>query len=368
MNISNKKVLLIEDDESLLNTTKDFLEEEGFTALCAMDGLEGIQKAINNLPDIILADISMPKLDGYKVYRTLQDNPDTASIPFVFISAKTSKEDMRAGMQLGADDYITKPFDYEELLTTINTRIEKREKLLETLNKRYESLLDNTLTGIFIIDEKLKFIHYNLKTSKLFGYKKNELDKVTFSELIAPADREEVEEKLRKVFRNVQDYFSLQCMGTDRKQNSFPISLYAGKTSFKGKPGIIGNVIDAKNESTNSNNKELFLSKFRKDELENAVNYIIENKNHIPSDQNKKIIKELEDSNDAPKLKTNITEREQQVLQLICKGFTNQEIAEKLYISQRTVDGHRSNLMDKTHTRNTAELVMYAVKNKLVDV
>ncbi len=96
----NSKVLLIEDDETLLDSTKDFLEEEGFITLTAKNGLDGIQKAITNLPNIILADIAMPKLDGYQVYRTLQENPDTSVIPFVFITAKTSKEDIRAGMQI----------------------------------------------------------------------------------------------------------------------------------------------------------------------------------------------------------------------------------------------------------------------------
>ncbi len=368
MNKTKYKVLLIEDDESLLNTTKDFLEEEGFETLCATDGLEGIQQAINNQPDIILADISMPKLDGYQVYKTLQENSDTSFIPFIFISAKTSKEDMRAGMQLGADDYITKPFDYEELLTTINTRIAKRDKLIGSLDKRFEALLDNTLTGIYIIDEKMKFIHFNTKIAKIFGYDQDEMNKLTFLELISPADKEEVEEKLRKVFRKVQSHFSLKCMGIDRKQKSFPISLYAGNTNIMGKPGIIGNVIDAPTGSVGNNAQELFLSKYGHDELAKAVDYVIQNKAHISSDQNQKIKSVLDESVKPLNLDINITEREQEVLQLICEGYTNQEIANKLFISQRTVDGHRSNLMDKSHTRNTAELVMYAVKNKLVEV
>ncbi len=365
----NKLVLLIEDDESLLYSTKDFLEEEGFSVICASDGMEGVQKALTRHPDIILADISLPKLDGYQIYKTLQENQNTMFIPFIFITAKSSAEDIRAGMQLGADDYITKPYDYEELLTTINTRIEKQEKLFSSSNDKYNALLENTLAGVFIIDENYKLVFYNSKFLKLFDYEEREINKIAFTDLFIPNDKEKIESKSRKLFRGIQNHFSLQCTGIDRKQKQIPVSVYAGQSFIKGKSMLIGNIL--KEDAILSKEKDNH--KFSKDnydehEMSNAVEYILKHKELISPTQTKqlKILSKKPKTSSEPEIK--LTNREKEVLQYICEGYTNQEIGEKLFISQRTVDGHRSNLMDKTYTRNTAELVTFAIKHELVNV
>ncbi len=366
---NNKLVLLIEDDESLLFSTKDFLEEEGFSVICASDGMEGVQKALTRHPDIILADIALPKLDGYQVYKTLQENQNTMFIPFIFITAKSSTEDIRAGMQLGADDYITKPYDYEELLTTINTRIEKQEKLLSSSNDQYNALLENTLAGVFIVDENYKLVFHNSKFLKLFDYEEKDIKKLTFTDFFAPNENEKIKSKLRKVFRGVQSHFSLKCTGIDRKQNHFPVSVYGGQSFMKGIPMMIGSIL--KEDAIFSKEKQahgFFMDKYDKQEMSNAVEYILRHKELIsPTQTNQlKIISKKPESSVDPEIK--LTKREKEVLQLICEGYTNQEIADKLFISQRTVDGHRSNLMDKTYSRNTAELVTFAIKNDLVSV
>jgi PAS domain S-box-containing protein len=355
----------MEDDEALLHSTKEFLEEEGFEIITASDGLEGIQQALNHLPDFIIADIAMPKLNGYKVYQTLQENYETSGIPFIFLTAKASDDDVRAGMQLGVDDYIKKPFDYEELLTTINTRIKKRKKIQKATEDKYEALLGNSLTGIFIIDLSLKIVFHNTKIPKMFDYDANEMQNLLFTDLIAPDDRENLENKLSKIFRGVQTQFSIECIGIDRKQNTFPIEIYAGKTHIDGKPGIIGNVIEA-NIDESSKKQSFFLKNYAENDLNNAVNYILQHRDKISSLQSNKLKKAFKNHARSTEHPVNITQREAEVLKYICQGYTNPEIAEKLFISQRTVDGHRSNLMEKTHSRNTAELVIYAVKNDLI--
>ncbi len=368
---NRKKILLIEDDEVLKVSTKEFLEEEGFEVITAVDGLEGIHKALNQVPDIILADIAMPKLDGYQVYNTLQENSVTAIIPFIFVTAKISNEDVRAGMQLGADDYITKPFDYDELLTTIQTRLKKREKLLESTQDRYQALLENTLLGVYIITEGFRFIYFNNKLPKMFGYYSNEMEKLTLLDVISAGDKDEVAEKMRKVLKGIQTQFTIRCVGIDRKNQTMPIELFAGKTTIKGEPGIIGNILDINKNKTASANPELKLSEYAENELNTAVDFIMQNIEGISSDKRQKLmelVSPMEVSGIEKAKEINITTRELEVLQFICEGYTNQEIAQKLFISQRTVDGHRANLMNKTLTRNTAELVMYAVKNKLVSV
>jgi DNA-binding response OmpR family regulator len=122
-------VLLIEDDLVLAENTRELLELSGYRTFLAHEGKTGLKKAYKELPDIIISDIMMPELDGYEVYTALQQNRHTRNIPFIFLSAKSNPADVRRGMNLGADDYITKPFSEEDLILTIEKRLAKRAQL-----------------------------------------------------------------------------------------------------------------------------------------------------------------------------------------------------------------------------------------------
>lgn len=128
---TKNKILLIDDTDFILDSTSVLLEFEGYEVITALDGTKGIELAINNKPDLIICDISMPGLSGYDVLARLRSNKETATIPFVFLTALTEKSKVREGMQKGADDYLTKPFGKEELLGTINAQL-KKFKNLET--------------------------------------------------------------------------------------------------------------------------------------------------------------------------------------------------------------------------------------------
>ncbi len=121
-----KKVLVIEDNDDIREGTVEVLEMAGYEALAAKNGKLGVELALNSSPDIILCDIMMPELDGYGVLYLLNKNPKTASIPFIFMTAKAERADMRKGMEMGADDYLTKPFDDVELFNAIESRLKKR--------------------------------------------------------------------------------------------------------------------------------------------------------------------------------------------------------------------------------------------------
>lgn len=131
-------ILLIEDELNIRETTADMLAFEGFHVEQAENGIEGIAKARDLLPDFIICDIMMPGLDGYQVLLELRSDPLTANIPFIFLTAKSDRLSMRHGMELGADDYITKPFDIKELLAAIDARLQKRD----ALSQEYEWKLD----------------------------------------------------------------------------------------------------------------------------------------------------------------------------------------------------------------------------------
>jgi signal transduction histidine kinase len=123
-----KKILIIEDDENVRSGIRDLLVEEGFDVVSADNGKDGIIRAKHFLPDLILSDIMMPLANGYQVLEELQKETITASIPFIFITAKTETDDLRHGMSLGADDYLFKPYRADDLITAVNTRLNKTTK------------------------------------------------------------------------------------------------------------------------------------------------------------------------------------------------------------------------------------------------
>lgn len=135
-----KKILLIEDNRSIRESTLELLKTEGFDALGADNGKVGIQIAQTYLPDMILCDVIMPELDGYAVLAQLRQHPLTATIPFIFLTARSTKEDFRLGMELGADDYLTKPYTPTELLGAIVSRFEKHTTLASQSRKQLDDL------------------------------------------------------------------------------------------------------------------------------------------------------------------------------------------------------------------------------------
>lgn len=130
-----KQILVIEDNLEVRENLEETLELFGYDVRTAADGNEGVEMAIQIPPDLILCDVMMPKLDGFGVLNILSKKPATADIPFVFLTAKSEKDDFRRGMNLGADDYITKPFYKDELLQVIETRLKKSERLKSKFDK-----------------------------------------------------------------------------------------------------------------------------------------------------------------------------------------------------------------------------------------
>jgi len=155
----NKKILVIEDENIVRGNIKSLLAEEGYTVFTAKNGTEGIKIARKEYPDLILCDIMMQGIDGYEVLKELSQDDCTKSIPFIFLTAKVEKEDIRRGMNLGADDYLFKPFDADDLLSSISSRL----KRIEILKEDNASIKEEAEPEKYTMDDKF-FVQVNSKT------------------------------------------------------------------------------------------------------------------------------------------------------------------------------------------------------------
>lgn len=165
-----KKILLIEDDSVMRENTAEILELARYAVTTAKDGKEGAEIAKKIRPDLIVCDIMMPRLDGYGVLHILGKDPQTAGIPFIFLTAKAEKSELRKGMELGADDYLVKPFEETELLNAIEVRLKKSALLKKEFAQNLEGLnqfLDQArgLKDLEMLSQNRPVAHYKKKES-----------------------------------------------------------------------------------------------------------------------------------------------------------------------------------------------------------
>jgi CRP-like cAMP-binding protein/CheY-like chemotaxis protein len=135
-----KKILLIEDNQAMRENTSEILELANYEVITAPNGKAGVDLALKEHPDLIICDIMMPELDGYGVLYLIGKNPVTAGIPFIFLTAKAEMADLRKGMSMGADDYLTKPFEEMELLNAVEARLRKNEMFKKEFSKNIDGL------------------------------------------------------------------------------------------------------------------------------------------------------------------------------------------------------------------------------------
>ncbi|MBN1252449.1 MAG: response regulator [Bacteroidales bacterium] len=364
--MGKKSILIIDDFEPLLEEIAEFLQFEGFTTYTAQDGAEGVQKAIQYIPNLIICDIEMPVLNGYEVLKSLEQIPTTATIPFIFLTARAQAQDYRKGLSLGVDDYITKPINLDDLILTISKRLEKNEKLKQFHENKFIALIKNPTIGFYIYQED-NFILINKKISDITGYTKNEINKRDLKEIIL-GKSENIINDLCMSYKGIHENFQKEIsVLTKEKQVKF-LEVFGNHVVIDGKKTLIGSInekiIEKEKESgkikKNENEIDLIIDYLKNFSKENIVDEILNIRKLIDFEENG-IIKEKEEE-------INLTKREIEILKLICKGLTNNEIGEKLFISSRTVDNHRANLLSKTQTKNTAHLIAFVLSNNLISL
>jgi DNA-binding response OmpR family regulator len=165
-----KKILVIEDNNEVRENIAEILELSNYKVVTAEDGKKGVELALHEVPDLIVCDIMMPVLDGYGVLHLLSKHVETYGIPFIFLTAKSEKIDLRKGMEMGADDYLTKPFDGIELLNAIEIRLKKAESIRRQATKNNEDI------DAFINDaQKNSGLKLTSNEREVYDYKKKQM-------------------------------------------------------------------------------------------------------------------------------------------------------------------------------------------------
>ena len=205
-----KSILVIEDNKDIRENTVEILELAGYRALSAENGKLGVELALQEKPDLIVCDIMMPVLDGYGVLHLLRKNEATLDTPFIFLTAKIERSDFRKGMEMGADDYITKPFEEIELLNAIEIRLKKTEVLknkypatqtgiadflkdikdaglIKELADKYSVEIRNKKLSIYLEGRRPKFLYYLMK-GKVKGFKNHEYGKEYITDIYSEGD------------------------------------------------------------------------------------------------------------------------------------------------------------------------------------
>ena len=165
-----KTILIIEDNEDIRENVEEILTLSSYKVLTAANGKEGVDVAQKNIPDLIICDIMMPGIDGYGVLHVLHKDPQTQNIPFIFLTSKSERSDFRAAMEMGADDYITKPFSGNELLNAIESRLKKNEIIKKNFSADLQGL--NELRSSISNSKTLEEL---TAESNVNGYKKKQV-------------------------------------------------------------------------------------------------------------------------------------------------------------------------------------------------
>jgi|GEM_PF-3399127 len=343
--ILKKKILVVEDNPDMQKYIKSILVKE-YIVILAKNGNEGLEKIINEKPNLVLADIMMPDMDGYEMTKRIKKDPELKNIPIILLTAKADKLMKLEGFKIGANDYIIKPFDAQELYARINVQLKMKDlqdrllsrkeelqklleekismqKLLEQNERRLSEMIDCLPVAIVEEDlnEKITYINqYAKKLLKINGV--DSLNDIKLSDYIEKEERSDFINRIKKL----------------NKENSLDLNKYKLMLRTGEKLTVI-----IKSIPYYKLNKLIGIRFTIIEILPNFNLMLLSNKNFYQ--------------------KYNITEREKEVLIYLLQGYRNKDIGEKMFLSVAAVKKHISNIYLKTDVINKSELLNLITKN-----
>lgn len=354
------KILVIDNDIKLGKTIKNVLTTRGYDVFFAHNGAEGIQQAFEFHPDLILSGIRITPIDGYHIFKVLKESSITDEIPFIFITHNSQLDDIRYGMNLGADDYLIKPIDFDQLITSIETRFEKYNKLKQHAKFKFNTLFNLSPNGIFLSNGKF-ILDANHALLEALEFNSEEITKVNIEDIF---DKGSIHILLGKIQRGIfetsksfKEEVTLISKSGTRKEASLFISVHDDHANSLLMFGIL-HLFD--NQKQNDGEK-----------VASEVLKVLKTENiPIPHSLEAKIIGIFKAQNVRNCSQRNyfFSKRESEVLRLSIEGLPIKMIADKLAISDRTVEKHRASLMEKTGSSNIIEVIIYALRNKLIEI
>ncbi len=356
-----KKILVIEDDDRLGTTIQNILRVHKYDVCFTNNGASGIQKTFEYSPDLILCDINMETIDGYQVYKVLEESTILKKIPFIFLTGSSDIDDIRYGMSLGADDYIVKPFNNADLIRSIEKRLEKFETIREEANREFNQLFNLSPIGIFLFDG-LKIYKANQAFAKIVHLNESSPIGVEVENFIDETSFQKIQTEIQKYHTESSEIFNdevtLKTFRHEEVQINLVISEFEKFSNYRLYIGIISSVIKFNDESEGS-------------EFADKVYNLLKRENiKISEGLEEKITEIFRQKSLNPKKQTNtfFTSRENEILCLSMEGLPIKIIAYKLGIADRTVEKHRAKLMEKAGANNMIEVIVFALKNSLIEI
>ncbi len=358
-------VLIIEHRKKELQNLEYTLSENGLYTITASNGVDGIQKAFYYKPDIILCDLDLPDISGYEIYNALEKLKLKYHVPFICLSTNYDPDKHKNVINMGVDDILLIPEDYKVIADRTRAHLNKRRKYLHYIIDNFSVFINNVFLGIFIVVEK-KVVFTNMKFRTLLGYKRHELEGYNYLSLISKDEKNIIQRQVEQM-RTFHDHYVFMHINLKHKSGDYIFcEIYAGETVYYGQQAFICTIQPKTNNGEALSQEDLYPLEINADHdyLNQKIVSVIEQKDHIPGTLLNNLINHLintRNRNHNDKLNI-LSKREKEILDHICNGMSTQEIAEKLFISKRTVDNHRVRILKKMNARNTAQLVKYAIK------
>jgi PAS domain S-box-containing protein len=322
--ISMKKILIVGNDTVLRANRSELIRSQDFEVIKAKDALTGVRLTLQMKPDLILCDTSVSNLNGFAFYQTIQQIKSASAIPLIFLTTSAGEKRLRDGLPPEAETCISRPLHSEELLSVIRTRLALPERVAHEVEERFLALINDSAFGVFIYQYG-KFIYLNKALFGMLGYNPDSANLSDFQNFIVENHRQKVFDELERCLNGSKSSLRIKSRVEHKTGIKITVEVFGSILTYQGVSSVIGHIIRSEKE-----------------------------------------LKEQPPRTYKVKSSNGLTNRELDVLRLICSGSTTLEISKKLFISERTVETHRSEILSKTQCKNVAEIVFYALRNKLI--